>query len=58
MRALAAGPEKATVAEQEELGAALLDLGRASACSWFSLQEEIQNGSVKAGQTVIAFSEE
>lgn len=46
------------VACQEELGAALLDFAWASAGSRFSLQAEIQNGSVKAGQTVIAFSEE
>ena len=62
MRALAARHEKAArrrpVAGQEELGAALLDFAWASACSWFSLQEEVENASLNAGHTASAFSDE
>ncbi|OYT83627.1 MAG: hypothetical protein CFE50_11655 [Pseudomonas sp. PGPPP4] len=61
MRALAAGYEKAArrrpVAGQQDLDAAQLDFAWASAGSCFSLQEEVENAYVKAGQVVIAFSD-
>lgn len=54
MWVLAVGHEKAArrrlIAGQEELSGVLLDLGWASACSWFSLQEEVENASIKQGR--------